>query len=141
MKIAIRLYIDKSKTNRKGKSVIKCRITYNINRKEFSTGLFINPEYWDNGHQKAKPPNDENVYIDTQLSLIKSKINRAFLLLQVQEGNFTVDDIHMLYKGKKPMKEHNKSVREFFLNLSSKLLQEVNNATKIIIKYIFFILL
>jgi len=94
MKITIRFYIDKSKTNKKGKSAIKCRLTYNKNRKEFSTGLFIKPEYWDSQHQIAKPPNAENNNINTQLSLIKSKINRAFLLLQFQELDFDVDDIY-----------------------------------------------
>ncbi|WP_299524905.1 site-specific integrase [uncultured Lutibacter sp.] len=112
MKITIRFYIDKSKTNKKDKSVIKCRTTYNKNRKEFSTGLFINPSFWDSKHQNAKPPNDENDNINTQLSLIKSKINRAFLFLQIQEENFSVDDIYMLYKGVKIAKEHN--VIEYF---------------------------
>jgi integrase len=122
MKIAIRLYIDKSKTNKKGKSVIKCRITYNINRKEFSTGLFINPEYWDRGCQTAKPPNDENTYINTQLSLIKSKINKAFLMLQIQEEKISVKDVYMTFKGKKSAKEHD-VVEQFesHLNMLKKL--------------------
>jgi len=122
MKIKIRFYIDKTKTNKMGNCPINCRITYKKQRKQFSTGLFINPEYWDRGRQTAKPPNDENNYINTQLSLIKSKINKAFLMLQVQEGNFTVDDIHMLYKGKKPMKERN-VVEQFesHLNMLKKL--------------------
>ncbi|MDP3314395.1 site-specific integrase [Lutibacter sp.] len=122
MKLTLRLFIEKSKINKKRNSIIKCRITYKKERKEFSTGIFINSIFWDSQHQVAKPPNDENDYINTQLSLIKSKINRAFLLLQVQEGNFTVDDIHMLYKGKKPTKEHN-VVEQFesHLNMLKKL--------------------
>jgi len=123
MKITIRFYIDKSKKNKKGNSVIKCRITYNKIRKEFSTGLFINPEYWDSSHQTTKPPNDENDITNTQLSLIKSKINRAFLLLQVQENSFTVEDIYMLFKGKKIAKEHNVlDVFESYLNMLKKLI-------------------
>lgn len=122
MKITIRFIIDKSKINRKAECPIKCRITYNKIRKEFATGLFVNPKHWTSKHQIAKPPNDENDYINKQLSLIKSKINKAFLLLQVQEGNFTVDDIHMLYKGKKPAREHN-IVEQFesYLNMLKKL--------------------
>jgi len=123
MKITIRFYIDKSKTNKTGKSAIKCRITYNKNRKEFSTGLFINPTFWDSKHQFTKPPNDGNDDINTQLSLIKSKINRAFLLLQIQENNFSVDDIYMLYKGKKSAKEHNVLEQfESYLNMLKKLI-------------------
>jgi len=78
MKIKIRFYIDKTKTNKTGNCPINCRITYNKNRKEFSTGIFIKPEYWDSQHQITEPPND---YINTQLSLINSKINKVFLLL------------------------------------------------------------
>ena len=88
MKIKIRFYIDKTKTNKTGNCPINCRATYNKNRKQFSTGIFIKPEYWDSQHQIAKPPKVENDYINTQLSLIKSKINRAFLLLQIQENSF-----------------------------------------------------
>jgi len=56
MKIAIRFYIDKSKINKKGKSVIKCRISYNKERKEFSTGEFIKPSSWSINKQIAIPP-------------------------------------------------------------------------------------
>ena len=113
-KINILFILSSSRINKVGKSAIKCRITYNKNRKEFSTGLFIKPEYWDSQHQIAKPPNDENININTQLSLIKSKINKAFLMLQIKEEDFTVEDIYSLYKGKKSSKEYN--VIEFFLN-------------------------
>ena len=56
---------------------IKCRITYDYEKKEFS-GVFIEPKYWDAKKQLAKPPNDENSFINTELSLIKNKINQAF---------------------------------------------------------------
>ncbi|MBI9040278.1 site-specific integrase [Lutibacter sp.] len=123
MKITIRFYIDKTKINKKGICPILCRITYNKSRKEFSTGLFIKPEYWDSGHQIAAPPNDENNYINTQLSLIKSKINKAFLMLQIHENSFIVEDIYMLYKGKKIAKEHSVlEVFESYLNMLKKLI-------------------
>lgn len=99
-----------------------CRLTYLEQRKQITTGLFINPKHWNSKHQKAEPPNDETEFINSQLSLIKSKINKAFLLLQVQEGIFAVDDIHMLYKGKKPAREHS-IVEQFesYLNMLKKL--------------------
>ena len=50
--------------------------------------------------QIAKPPSDENTYINNQLNLIKNKINQVFLLLQIQESSFSVDDIYNQYKGK-----------------------------------------
>ena len=105
MKLSIRYYTDNSKSNKIGKTVIKCRLTFNKKRKEFSTGLFINPKNWNSKQQLVKPPEPDAELINTQLSLIKTKINRAFLMLQVKENSFTVDDIYSLYKGKKTQKE------------------------------------
>jgi len=122
-KINILFYLYKNKTNQRHECPIRCRITYKKQRKQFSTGLFINPIFWDSKHQFTKPPNNENDYINTQLSLIKSKINRAFLLLQIQESNFSVEDIYTLYKGKKSAKEHNVIEQfESYLNMLKKLI-------------------
>ena len=74
--------------NIQGLCPLQCRLTYKEQRKPFSTGLFVNPLYWDNKTQKAKPPNDENNFINAELSLIKNKINQAFLFLQVQGLEF-----------------------------------------------------
>ncbi len=100
-KIRILLLLDKSKINKQRKCPIKCRITYLGKRKQFATGQFVNPRYWYSKKQLAEPPNDENTNINTQLSLIKNKINRAFLLLQVKELNFDVDDIYNQFIGKR----------------------------------------
>ncbi|MBG7631809.1 MAG: site-specific integrase [Bacteroidetes bacterium] len=97
---------------KKRKSVIKCRITYNKIRKEFSTGLFINPSFWNNKHQTAEPPNEQNTLINKQLSLIENKIRQAFLMLQIQESNFHVNDIYSMFKGEKTAEEYN--VVEYF---------------------------
>ena len=78
---------------------LTCRITIYYQRKEFATGLFINPNSWNASKQKAHPPNLENNQINTQLCLIKQEINQAFLFLQVQEKDFDVDDIYRQYKG------------------------------------------
>jgi integrase/recombinase XerD len=112
MKISIRLYLDMSKLNKHNKSAIKCRLTYLKKRKEFSTGQFIKPKHWDGKLQIVKPPEPDSDTINSQLSLIKTKINKAFLLLQVKEVNFTVDEIYRLYKGEKLTKEYN--VVEYF---------------------------
>jgi integrase len=123
MKIKIRFYIDKTKTNKMGNCPINCRTTYKKQRKQFSTGLFIKPESWDSKHQSVKPPNDENNIINIQLSLIKSKINKAFLMLQIQENNYDLNDIYTLYKGKKIAKEQNVlEVFESYLNMLKKLI-------------------
>ena len=83
MKINILFYIRKSKINSKGRCPLTCRITYELERKEFSTGLFINPNNWSSAKKQAFPLNIENTQINTQLSLIKQEINQAFLFLQL----------------------------------------------------------
>ncbi|MFD0762702.1 tyrosine-type recombinase/integrase [Lutibacter aestuarii] len=112
MKINIRFQINKIKTNNAGKCSVRCRITYNKIRKEFSTGIFINPSFWNSKQQIAEPPDKENTLINQQLSLIENKIRQAFLLLQVKEESFSVHDIYMLFRGGKLIREYN--VIEYF---------------------------
>ena len=88
-----------------GKCSIRCRITHNQERYEFATGFFINPNHWYCKLQQTKPPNEENNFVNSQLSLIKNKINQAFLYLQMKNDAFTVDDIKSQFKGEKTKKE------------------------------------
>ena len=119
MKLNILFLLYKSKTNFSGRCPIRCRITYCKQRKEFSTGLFINPHHWNSKQQLVKPPEPDNDIINSQLSLIKTKINKAFLLLQIQEDHFSVDDVYRLFKGVKTQKEHN--VIQYFEKYLNKL--------------------
>jgi integrase len=98
--------INKARINAKGEAPIRCRITFNGTRKIFSTGLFINPDTWDNKSQIANQKITAHNYINTKISLIKQEINQAFLFLQVQKEKFDVDDIYLKYKGEdiKPSK-------------------------------------
>jgi len=112
MKLNILFTINKSKTNNKGLCGITCRLTYLKERKQFSTGLFINQKNWNSKQQLIKPPEPDAELKNTQLSLIKTKLSQAFLMLQVQETNYTVEDIYKTYKGEKLEKQYN--VIEFF---------------------------
>jgi len=85
--------------NKKGLVPLICRITYKGKRKQFSTGLFINPKNWSSSQQVAKPPNKKTKLINTQLSLIKQHVSQAFLFLQVNNDDFDVEDIFLQYKG------------------------------------------
>lgn len=104
-KLTILFLIEKGKTNKHGKCPLKCRLTYKGERKPFSTGLFINPDNWNNKIQEAVPPNEGNDFINTQLSLIKNKISQAFLFLQVNSPDFDVSDLYSQYKGVPLQKE------------------------------------
>ena len=108
----ILFYIRRAKKNANNLCPLTCRITYEFQRKEFSTGIFMNPDYWNASQQKAHPPNKVNKQINTQLSLIKQDINQAFLFLQVQDKNFDVNDIYKHYKGE-DIKE-DKSIMDIF---------------------------
>ena len=104
-KLSILFLLQKVRINKQGKCPIRCRVTYLKTRKIFSTGLFINPDYWDSGKQKALPLNKENTILNNKLSLIHQQIDKAFLMLQILPNDFDVDDIYRKYKGEDSKEE------------------------------------
>ena len=84
--------------NSKGLCGITSRITYLKHRKQFSTGLFINPNFWNSKQQLVKPPEPDVDYINSQLSLIRTKLSQAFLFLKVKVTDFNAQDIYLQYK-------------------------------------------
>ncbi|MFC0343738.1 tyrosine-type recombinase/integrase [Epilithonimonas hispanica] len=106
MKLSILFLLRRNKINSRGLCPIECRITLDKQRKPFSTGIFINPKNWDSNKQLTKPANEENNYTNKQLSLIKNKINQAFLFLQVKEEPFDANDIYIEYKGETLLREY-----------------------------------
>lgn len=111
-KLNILFVISTSRLRKDNRASLMCRLTYNKTRKTFSTGQFVNPKNWDSKKQIVKPPEPDLDTINNQLSLIKTKLNKAFLLLQVKEEHITVEDVYSLYLGKKTQKEYN--VVEYF---------------------------
>jgi integrase/recombinase XerD len=118
-KISITFLLAKSRINGEGKCSIRCRITYLQQRYEFATGHFIKPIHWFSKLQLAKPPDDDNTILNNNLSLIKNKINQAFLFLQMNGGDFDVNSIYATYKGVSPKKE--KGVLETYLEYNKKI--------------------
>ena len=104
-KLAVLFFLQRNRINKMGKCPIRCRITFLKSRKEFSTGIFINPDYWDSGKQKASPNNKENAILNNKLSLIHQQIDKAFLMLQILPNEFDVDDIYRKYKGEDSKEE------------------------------------
>ncbi|OAD42852.1 site-specific integrase [Polaribacter atrinae] len=104
-KLHILFYIDKVKINQKGQCPMKCRITYKKTRKQFSIGIFIDPNIWLSKKQKASPQNKENIILNNKLSLIHQQIDKAFLMLQILPNEFDVDDIYRKYKGEDSKEE------------------------------------
>ncbi|WP_462224796.1 site-specific integrase [Flavobacterium sp.] len=110
--IKILFVLDKSKSNSKGLAPLRCRLTYRGRRKPFTIGLFINPNNWNSKKQLVHPPNEENNITNSHLSLIKNKINQAFLMLKIQEKEFDVEDIYNIFLGESS--KSNKSILQLF---------------------------
>jgi len=102
--ITILFLIQKSKLNNQGKCPIRCRVKLNKERKEFSTGLFIEPKLWDNKSQLAKFFGESD-FINDSLSLIIQNLRKSYLKLKVKLDEFTVSDILQDYKGETIQKE------------------------------------
>lgn len=110
-KLNILFVLKKNKSRNNGTAPIQCRLTYNQKRKQFATGQFILPKYWNSNNQEANPP-DNTKYVNSQLSLISQKLNQAFLLLQFKDDDFNVDDIYNSFLGKKSTSE--KTIKDAF---------------------------
>ena len=89
-KITILFVISANKTNQKGLCPLNCRITLNKERKQFTTGLFINPQHWENKLQKVSILDPEYKFINTKIEQIQIKINNIGLVFQLQGGEFTL---------------------------------------------------
>ncbi len=106
-KLSIRFVISISKINKRGLCPITCRLTYQKKRKAFSTGLFVNPKNWNAKKQFVISKEDNSDFLNGELSLISQKANNAFLSLQLQQSDFSVDDIFDKYTNRKIKKEDN----------------------------------
>ncbi len=105
LNLYIRFIIRANELNKRGLAPVKCRLTYNKCRKNFSTGISVNPKDWDSKKQKLLDSSDQEETTNMQLSLIKNKLSKAFLMLQIKEETFTVNDIYNTFKGKTLEKE------------------------------------
>ena len=104
-KLSILFVIKLNKLNKKGLCPINTRLTYQKTRKEFSTGLFVKPEYWDAKKQLVQKRDNNSYHSNNLLMLIKQKINKVFLTLQLNNNEFDIDDISNLYFGKNIKKD------------------------------------
>lgn len=98
-KITILFVINTNKTNQKGLCPLSCRTTLNRVRKQFATGLFVNPSYWESKLQKVNVLDSNHKYINTQLERIQVKIYNITLVFQLQGIELKTDNIFNEYKG------------------------------------------
>lgn len=119
--LSILFVIQKAKQNKQGKCPIICRITYNQKRKVFSTGLFIEPKFWDSKSQLAKF-SSESDFINDSLILILQNLRNSYLKLKIKSEHFSAEDIILDYKGETIQEE--KGVIEVY-NIHSRRLKNL----------------
>ena len=98
-KFTVLFVLNSSRTNRKGLSSVYCRITLKKQRKHFSTGLFVNPSYWESKLQKVTLQEPNHNYINAQIERIQVKIYNIALVFQLQGIKCSLEDICNDFKG------------------------------------------
>ena len=137
-KLSVLFVIKLNKKNQKGVCPLNVRITFNKKRKEFSTGLFVNPAHWNAKKQVVLSKDSNSDFLNPRLDIIQQKINKAYLSLQLKETDFTLDDIYNSYLGKAIKKED--TVVHFFhsylLHLSKLIGKDIKEVTYKKFKYL-----
>jgi len=96
-KIHIRFNLKSGDKNIKGLSPIRCRLTYNKQRKDFSTGIRVNPDHWDPKKQRLLDTSPQEETTNMQLSLIEHKISKAFLMLKnLEKQTFEIKRLEVI---------------------------------------------
>ena len=95
-KLSILFVAYLAKTNRKGLCPLKCRLTYKKKRREFSSGLMVNSEQWNSKLQKV----ENDALFNSNIEIIRSKLQKAYISLELEMDNFTVHDIARKYLNK-----------------------------------------
>ena len=123
------LFIEgKNRKNKKNQSPLYCRLTLNGNRKQLSTGIHIEADYWDTKNQVILKSHKSAILYNSQLDTIKSKVNSIYMILRLQENPFSVEDIHDKYLGKEIKKS------EFVLSYYKQYLTKIKKLVGLEIK-------
>ncbi|QXV66092.1 site-specific integrase [Mucilaginibacter sp. 21P] len=92
-------FLYKSKTNSKGTTPIFCRLTQNAKRKQFSTGIYIKDSTWNGQAQKVKGTSQEALIINSNLDVVRLKLNKCFSDLLKEKPEFSLDDVYNRFTG------------------------------------------
>jgi len=76
--VSILFWLKTSRINKKGVAPLMLRISYNQQRKEFSTGFSIQPSHWDKSRYKVKAKSQEASQINQYIDGAKAKILSIF---------------------------------------------------------------
>jgi hypothetical protein len=128
MKLNLLFLLYKTKTNSTGKCPLRCRITYNNKRKEFSTGIFINPINWLGKQQAIKL---DNYYAPEELESALEKFVHIYNNERYHESlkNLTPADVYF-GRGEEILKERNRLKRLAFENRRNEYLKSKKSTNK-----------
>lgn len=99
-KLQVSFYSLESKLTTKGEVPIYCRIAITKNIKQFATGLYILPKYWDKTKQKAKGRSPEAEAINTHIEQMQDKLLNAETKLLIESpDDYTLNDIYLIFTG------------------------------------------
>jgi hypothetical protein len=76
--VSILFWLKTSRINKKGVAPLMLRISYNQQRKEFSTGFSIQPSHWDKSRYRVKAKSQEASQINQYIDETKAKILSIF---------------------------------------------------------------
>lgn len=131
-KITILFVISTNKTNQKGLCPLKCRITFKKERKQFSTGLFVNPHYWQSKLQTVNAKDVNADFLNSQIHQVLNKIQNIVRVFQLQQEDYTLEDIYCKFLGKEIKK------KEFILAYYKAYLAKIKKLVGLDIKAITF---
>lgn len=122
-KLTILFVISTSKTNKRGLCPLNCRITFNKDRKQFSTGLFINPIYWQSKLQTINKKDVNSDFQNSQIQEILKKIQNIVRVFQLEQETYKLEDIYQKFRGKEiKNREHILSYYKGYLQSIKKLI-------------------
>ena len=98
-KSTILFVVSTTKTNQKGLCPLYCRITLQKTRKQFATGLFVTPAYWESKLQTINKKDSNYKYLNSQINQIREKIQNIIMVFQLQNQEYSLDDIYKKYMG------------------------------------------
>lgn len=136
--MSILFVIKLNKQNQKGLCPLNVRLTYQKERKEFSSGLFVNPTSWNAKKQLVTPMVSNADFLNNSLTQISQRLNNCFLSLQLNSLDFKVNDIFDKYAGKIVKKEDDvvNYFRRFLAKKSQLINKDIKQATWKKFKYV-----
>jgi integrase len=97
--VSILFWLKTNRINKKGLAPLMLRISFNQQRKEFSTGLSIEPSKWDKSRYRVKNKTQEAIQINQYIDGTKAKIMSIFKDMVLNE-DISLDRLTDRFLGK-----------------------------------------